>query len=61
MKYKAKMQSRDLLGLCNAECEEAKDVEGQISTQQKQRMLKDVRVQRFRCQGSNPSASASTF
>jgi len=29
------------LGLCNAECEEARDPEEQISTQQKQRMLRD--------------------
>jgi len=28
MKYKAKMKSKDLLGLCNVECEEARDAEG---------------------------------
>ena len=37
MKYKVKMKSRDLIGLCNAECEEARDAEGQISKQQKQK------------------------
>ena len=37
MKYKEKMKSRDLLGVCNAECEEARDAEGLISTQQKQK------------------------
>ena len=37
MKYTAKVKSRDLLGLCNAEYEEARDAEGHISTQQKQK------------------------
>ena len=37
MKYKAKMKSGNLLGLCNAKCEEARECKGQISTQQKQK------------------------
>ena len=61
MKYKAKMKSGNLLGLCNAECEEARECKGADKHTAKTKMLRDERVQRFGCQGSNPSASASTF
>jgi len=61
MKYKAKMKLGNSLGFCNAECEEARECRGADKHTGETEMLRDERVQRFGCRGSNPSASASTF
>ena len=61
MKYKAKMKSGNLLGLCNAECEEARECRGADKHTIETEMLRDEKLQRFGCQGSNPSAFTTTF
>ena len=44
MKYKAKMKSGNLLGLCTAECEEARECKGADKHTAETEMLRDERV-----------------